>query len=276
MASYHFCFNGVPAIFEELEIGLFQNRATDSVRPIRSIHSHLTWMKHRWYLSKLLQSFQICTVASEQERKLFIHNFSEHKNKVKVIPNCIAMRDYESIEVEPKPLNIIFTGSFQYHPNYEAMIWFVQHVFPKILKQVPKAQLMITGDHANLSLPSTSNITLTGYVEDIKRLISESWVSIAPLLSGGGTRLKILEAMALGTPVVSTSKGAEGLNVNHGEHLLIADSPEDFANHIISLIDDKSLRDRLATSARNLLKNKYTWEKVAYRLNRIAEQALMI
>jgi glycosyltransferase involved in cell wall biosynthesis len=116
------------------------------------------------------------------------------------------LNGYESYQSALVPNQLIFSGSFRYQANYEAMLWFISEVFPKILERVPDAQLIITGDHANLSIPPVSNVTLVGHVSDINTLIASSWVSLAPLLSGGGTRLKILEAMA-GTPVVSTSKG---------------------------------------------------------------------
>ena len=103
------------------------------------------------------------------------------------------------------------------------MQWFVGRVFPLILEQIPDVELIITGDHANLPLPKTQNVTLAGYVDDIKSLVASCDVSLAPLWSGGGTRLKILEAMACGTSVVATSKGAEGLLVQNGRHLLITD-----------------------------------------------------
>jgi glycosyltransferase involved in cell wall biosynthesis len=100
-------------------------------------------------------------------------------------------------------------------------------------------------------------VNLTGYVDDIMSLISKSWCSIVPLRVGGGTRLKILEAMALGTPVVATSKGAEGLDVEDGVHLLIADSPEEFSDAVICLLTDDVLRDRITNNAVRIVREKY-------------------
>jgi glycosyltransferase involved in cell wall biosynthesis len=115
----------------------------------------------------------------------------------------------------------------------------------------------ITGDHADLPLPPADNLALTGFVDDVRPLIASAWVSLVPIRVGGGTRLKILEAMALGTPVVATSKGTEGLDAKHGEHLLIADSPEAFAEAVIRLLQEPGLRRRLADKAYQLVQERY-------------------
>jgi len=258
MAAYYPHFQDVPAIFEECEIGLFHDLAFSSDGKIHIRHA-LTWFKLRTYLSQLLDSFQACTVVSEQERQLLLQNFSKFTNPIEIIPNCLNMDEYMNIKAEKKPNVLIFTGPFKYHANYEAMLWFIGDVFPLILERVPDTHLIITGDHCNLPLPSSKNITLAGYVDDIKMLIASSTVSVAPLLSGGGTRLKILEAMALGTPVVATPKGAEGLDVISGEHLLLANSPAEYADCVIKLLNDENSRLQFARKARILLQEKYNW-----------------
>ncbi len=136
-------------------------------------------------------------MVSEQERQLIARNFPRNNDSIEVVPNCVQVGEYENHQSMLKPNQLVFSGSFRYQANYEAMLWFVREVFPHILEQVPDAHLIITGDRADLPFPSNQNITLAGYVDDIKSLIASSCVSIAPLLSGGGTRLKILEAMAV-------------------------------------------------------------------------------
>ncbi len=261
MAAYYPYFQNVPALFEELEIGLFHDQAFSADGEIRFRHA-LTWFKLRMYLSRLLDSFQACTVASTQERQLLLRNFPGFKKPVEIIPNCLNMDEYKTVRVEKKKDTLIFAGPFKYRANYDAMVWFVGEVFPLILEQIPNTQLIITGDHANLPLPSTKNITLAGHVDDIKSLIASCTVSIAPLLSGGGTRLKILEAMALGVPVVATSKGAEGLNAIDGEHILLADSPAKYTEDIIWLLKDEDFRRQLAKNASFFVRAKYNWGAV--------------
>jgi glycosyltransferase involved in cell wall biosynthesis len=133
-------------------------------------------------------------------------------------------------------------------------------------------QLAITGDHGNLPLPQASNITLTGRVKDVRPLIASSWISLAPIFEGGGTRLKILEAMALGTPVVATSKGAEGLDFEVGRHLFVADAPRDFADAVCRLLKDPGLRRRLSEQASRLVTEKYNWSAVMPRFLSLVER----
>lgn len=262
MASYYPCFKGVPALFEEIELGIFYDQANKVGNLIRRLRRNLTWFKLRRYFSRLLEFFEAGTVASEQERRVFSDYFPKFRKKIEVIPNCINLEDYTGLGITPKPNHLVFSGSFTYEANYEAMQWFVDEVYPRVLEQIPDAHLLITGDHANRALPSMKNITLTGYVDDIKSLIASCSVSIAPLLSGGGTRLKILEAMALGTPVVATSKGAQGLGARDGRDLLVADDPDVFAECIVKILRSRDFRDQLACNASHFIKSNYDWSVV--------------
>ncbi len=258
MAAYAPYFRGLPAVFEEFEIGLFHDQAFSADGRIR-LRRALTWLKLRLYLSQLLSRFRLVTMASERERGLLARNFPRYREAAHVIPNCINVGEYQQVKAQKRTNTLIFSGPFKYRANYEAMTWFVGEVFPLILEQVPDAQLIITGDHENLPLPSLRNVTLAGYVDDIKSLIASCTVSVAPLLSGGGTRLKILEAMALGTPVVATSKGAEGLEARAGEHLLVADEAGKFAEAAVSLLNEAGLRQKLTENAQKLVRARYDW-----------------
>jgi polysaccharide biosynthesis protein PslH len=275
MAAYYPYFQNVPALFDEMEFGLILDNVHSTDRRTRLRHA-FTWFKLRRYLSKLLFSFEACTVVSEQERHLFRENFPVYKKTIEVIPNCMSIDDYKDLRVDPRPNTLIFTGSFRYQVNYEAMQWFTGKVFPLVLDETPDAELTITGDHLELPLPSQKNIRLTGYVSRIGDWIATSAVAIAPILSGGGTRLKILEAMAIGVPVVATSKGAEGLNAVHGEHLFIADSPQDFAAHITNLMSDRALANRIASSARTFVKSNFDRSVVMPRFLNLVEQTAAV
>jgi glycosyltransferase involved in cell wall biosynthesis len=276
MASYFPAFGGLPAIFEEIELGLYLDQAFNDGNWIQQLRLRLTWFKLKRYFLRLLNSFVLCTVVSEREREIFRKNFPRHGNKIEVFPNCVNLDDYQGTDKTVKSCQLIFCGSFRYRPNYFAMQWFVGHVFPLILEKVPDVQLVITGDHANLPLPDTRNIILAGYVDDVKSLIAACSVSIAPLWSGGGTRLKILEAMALGTPVVATSKGAEGLLTENGEHILIADQPEIFAQSVIKILSDKELSDFLSSNALQLVKTKYDWRTIMPKFLAFLQRAIVV
>lgn len=270
MAAYYPHFRGTPALFEELELGLAAEAAGHEADWKRGFRRSLTWLKLRAYLGRLLSRFAGVTVVSEQERGLLRRHFPA-VSRVHVTPNCIDLEAYEGLRPEPACNRLIFTGSFRYQANYEAMCWFVGDVFPRILERMPDVELVITGDHCSLPLPSERNILRVGHVNDVAGLIASSTVAVAPLLSGGGTRLKILEAMACGTPVAATSKGAEGLEARHEEHLLIADDPAGFAACVVRLLEDETLRRDLVARGKQLVSERYDWSRVLPEFERFSE-----
>ena len=270
-AGYGRHFQNIPALFEEVEMGIYHEQLAQADSFKSRLRYRLTLAKQTTYLREILQYFDTCTVVSEPERALVKTAVPDYTN-VELIPNCMNLADYDSVRVAKRPNSLIFTGSFTYHVNHQAMEWFVREVNPLVQAQIPDMQLSITGDHANLPLPPANNVTLTGFVDDIRSWIAASCVSLAPLFMGGGTRLKILEAMALRTPVVATSKGAEGLDVEHGKHLLLADTPQAFADAIVSLLQNPDLYQSIAYHGHQLIAQKYDWPSVTPHFLQIVER----
>jgi glycosyltransferase involved in cell wall biosynthesis len=262
MAAYHDCFAGVPAVFEESELGLFRQSLENGASPIDKARCWLTWTKHSRYMRELVSEFACCSTVSPLERDLLV-KVAPACRKVAVIPNGIDLAAYDGVIPAAEPATLIFAGSLTYHPNYDAMKWFLAGIYPLIRRDVPGVNLKITGHGADLPLPEQPLVVRTGMVPDVRTLVASASVSIAPIRSGGGTRLKILEAMGLGTPVVATSKAAEGLDVENGVHLLIADTEADFASAVARLLTRESLRQRLAAAARELVRLRYDWQVLA-------------
>jgi glycosyltransferase involved in cell wall biosynthesis len=152
-------------------------------------------------------------------------------------------------------------------PNEDAIIFFTKEILPLIREDLPDVSLTVVGRKPSQRLSelvaSETNIKLTGWVEDIRPFLASSAVCIVPLRIGGGTRLKIFEAMSMGKAVVSTKVGAEGLPVRHSEHLLIADDPRAFANSTVGLLRDPARRHELGDAAHQLVEQKYSWAQVA-------------
>jgi glycosyltransferase involved in cell wall biosynthesis len=258
MAAYAPWFAGRPALFEEVEIGVLYEQFARASAVWDRLRYGLTWLKYRRYLARLMTAFHTCTVVSEQERRLLGRALPTPRS-IEVVPNCISLADYAGVDRTRQPYTLVFTGSFRYFANHHAMVWFMEQVYPLIKAALPQTQLMITGDHAGLPLPPARDVTLTGFVDDVRPLIAGAAVSLAPIWQGGGTRLKILEAMALNTPVVATSKGAEGLEAQPGRHLLVADTPPAFAQAVIRLLTDEAQRRAVAEAAFELVREKYDW-----------------
>jgi polysaccharide biosynthesis protein PslH len=261
MAAYYELFSGYPALFEEVELGALYQKYFHTTHSLKRIRQGLMWWKYKKFITRSMDSFKCCTVVSELEKQLLVKT-GVSEEKIKVIPNSIVLNGQSEIFATPEQNSLIFPGSILFYANYDAVSWFLEEVYPIILDRMPNVQLKITGDHQGLSLPYQDNVILTGFVQDVKPLIARSWICLAPIRLGGGTRIKILEAMALRTPVVSTSKGAEGLDVQDNVHLLIADTPEKYADCIIRLLNDPPLRQRIGDNAYNLVKEKYDWAVV--------------
>jgi polysaccharide biosynthesis protein PslH len=271
MAAYAPLFAGTPALFEEVEIALLYEQYTQADSWRGRLRRGLTWTKHRRYLAGLLSHFGAATVVSEIERSLLQRHVADGRPVV-VIPNCVDVGSYAGVTAERQPARLIYTGSFGYYVNYDAMCWYLGEVHPLVAATMPEVEVVITGDHKGLPLPPANNVVLTGFVDDVRPYIASSTISLAPILEGGGTRLKILEAMALHTPVVTTGKGAEGLAVETGRHLLIADTPAEFATAVLSLLRDPAAARRLAANAYELVFTHYNWEVVVPHFLELVEK----
>jgi polysaccharide biosynthesis protein PslH len=161
---------------------------------------------------------------------------------------------------------IVFTGSMDWLPNDDAVRWFLSEILPRIQERLPEASFSIVGREPSRSLVeysrSKKGVTITGTVPDVRPYLSNAKTYVVPIRIGGGTRLKIYEAMAMGLPVVSTSVGAEGLPVNDGEGIIIRDSPGDFADAVIELLRDSDRARDIGLAGARVVRSKYGWDKI--------------
>jgi glycosyltransferase involved in cell wall biosynthesis len=260
---------GALRVLEELELNYIfgQPRVQHSLKG--RLRAHLTALKHRQYVAWLLRDFAAVSVVSEHEAAL-VRNLAPRNLALAVLPNGADIVGCASYAYAPEPDTLIYPGALSYDANLDAMRYFLCAIFPLITRERPNTTLRITGKataEQRAALPALPGVTFTGYVEDIRGLIARSCVEVVPLRQGGGTRLKILEALALGTPVVSTAKGAEGLEVRPGHDLLIADEPRAFAEATLRLLADPDLRARLSAAGRQTVAQRYDWRTIGQRLD---------
>jgi len=273
---YALLVDGVPWVFEEIELASLYDKYAKAPGWVARLRYGLMWWKQTHYVRGLLSRCGGCTVVSEQERELILSISPDYASLV-VVPNGVDLEANTGDFGQPKPDTLIYTGALTYDANFNAMEFFLRDVFPLVKAQRPSVSLRITGKYDGVPverLPLGDGAELTGYLDDIRPAVAQSWICVAPLRVGGGTRLKILEAMALGTPVVSTSKGAEGLKVTHEENILIADDPGDFAQAIVRLLENENLRARLSASGRRLVEGQYSWEMCARQLEQLLCQVV--
>jgi glycosyltransferase involved in cell wall biosynthesis len=181
------------------------------------------------------------------------------------VPNGVDPDAFAPLDVLQRPGRMIFTGLVDYRPNYDGITWFVDEVFPRVRRTHPNAELLIVGQGSPQALDQLRRpgVIATGRVPDLTPYLAEAEVSVIPLRIGGGTRLKLVEAMSMGKAVVSTSLGAEGIDALHGTHVMLADEPASFAEAVSQLLDSADVRHRLGRQARALAMEKYSWSRSA-------------
>ena len=161
-------------------------------------------------------------------------------------------------------MDLVFSGTMDFRPNVDAALWFAQHVLPLIRQEAPDARFVVVGQkpHRRLDvLRGRADVTLTGTVDDVRPYIAEATLYVVPLRMGGGTRFKILEAAAMSRAIVSTRLGCEGFPVEHGQELLIADSPRAFADAVVALLRDPARCAQLGAAARAFV-DAYDWKNI--------------
>lgn len=264
-----------PTVCDDIELITIRDLYTSSASARKRFRNWLTWQKTRRYTADLANRCVVCSVVSEQERAVFMQ-VAPGYDRVHVVPNGVDTTLMEPGLVPPRPNTLIYSGALTYSANYDAMRYFLGDIWPYIKRQEPSASLAITGgtDGVDLSgLAMGDGVSLTGYLPDIRPAVAGAWATVVPLRIGAGTRLKILESMALGTPVVATSKGAEGLEVAHEENILIADGADQFSTQVVRLLRDPILRQRLAENGRRLVVSKYDWSAIGRRFVDLVEYA---
>ena len=243
---------------------------------VRKLYSYIEWKKFQQTEIDLCRKFSACLTTSDHDRDILKR--SSPSLSVQVIPNGVDSTFFRPNKRATSNRNVIlFTGTINYFPNTDGLKYFLKEIFPIIQREIPSIQFVIAGKNPTPEIREYSTdpqIEVTGYVKDIRECFSKASIVVVPLRIGGGTRLKILEAMAMGVPVISTSVGAEGLNLVHKQDILIADTPNQFAREVIQLCRDEVTQQRLAKNGRKLIESKYDWKAIVSSLEQTYENLL--
>jgi glycosyltransferase involved in cell wall biosynthesis len=279
--------------FEFSQMGTYRLDATPSILDVHNIeHDVLRQMAQRGSAARRLfnqleyRKFRREEIAAWQRASCCIATSALDATTIErligrpvsVIPNGVDL-DYfaASPSSESTVPQIVFTGAMRYRPNAEGALWFVENVLPLIQRELPSARFSIVGaDPPPIvrALADRPGVTVTGTVDDVRPWLRDAQIVVVPLLSGGGTRLKLLEAFASSRPVVSTSTGAEGIDAGDDRELLIADEPETFARATIALAQGSHLRTRLTRRALELVRARYQWSAISAQLRVVHEELL--
>ncbi|GMQ78941.1 MAG: glycosyltransferase family 4 protein [Anaerolineae bacterium] len=266
----------VPIVLEQFEVGVIWQRVNKSrgVSKKRRIGAQAILKS---YLQQRLQQVDGVTVPNDEERKIYLSIMQQEKN-LEVVPNGVDIELFQFNDTLMKSNVLVYSGSVMFKANLEAVLYFLKEVLPTIQKVNPRVTLRVTGhvdQAAQKMMADFNSIELTGYLQDVQQAISSAEVCVIPLLTGSGTRLKALEAMALGVPVVTTTLGVRGIDVEDGKHVLIADSPDEFAAAVLMVMEDRKLCSNLAANARKLVEDKYSWDRIGLKLNDFCERIVV-
>jgi len=256
---------GVRTVFDthNLLARMYERFAATARNPLRRGYTTIQWWRMARYEPAILRAVDRVLVCSDLERDLV--RVAGARNAM-VVPNGVDVGAYARNSRSPSDRpTILFTGGLAYAPNAEGVRWFVLEVLPELRRILPRFRLVVVGKGAPPSLSSLAvpgEIEFSGWVEDVRAPLAEADVSVAPLRVGGGTRIKILESMAAGVPVVATRVGAEGIDAQDGASIVLADEPAAMARAIADLAGDAARARRIADSARRLVAERYDWPKV--------------
>ena len=264
--------SGLPRVFDAVDsLALAYRRSISAagVPPAQRLVALHEWLKMRGYEPRVLAQFDRVLVSSPADGDALDRN---GRNTVAVVPNGVDAGHFAFADGPRDGDTIVFLGKMNYYVNVAAMEWFCHHVLPLIRRQRPNARLRIVGRDPSprvVALGADPAVEVTGTVPDVRPYLAGAGVNVCPMVTGSGIQNKLLEAMAVGTPTVSTSIACQALSVEHGREVLIADSPQGFADCVLRLLEDEHLRRELAANARRYVEQQHDWQAIGSRLEEI-------
>ena len=269
---------GVPMVLfqHNVETEIWRRHFETSENPLNKGYLYIDYQRFFKYEKMACGWFDDVLVVSESDGRLLREKYNVKHTTI--IPTGV---DTEYFKPNPdliEPKTIAFVGSMDWLPNQDAVDYFIGDIYPKIKAKAADVRFYIVGRRPpekimNLARQDSS-ITVTGTVDDIRPYVDKARVYIVPIRIGGGTRIKIYEALAQKKAIISTAIGAEGLPLEDGKHIIIADDPDRFADAVLRLLDDDDLNTRIGENGYSLVNEKYSWEKVAGNISRALQEVV--
>lgn len=272
IAYYKNFIKDIPAVLREhnVESLIMQRFYKNQLNPLIKAYAYLQWKKLYRYEIEITRRFDKCIMITEVDRELLHSMASEAKTEI--VTAGVDMEYFKpDATLKRQPHQIVFTGEMAWRPNIDAVTWFCEAIFPSILEEIPDSKFYIVGRNVTPAVKklANENVVVTGRVEDVRPYVHSSTVFVVPLRVGGGMRLKILEAMAMGIPVVSTSIGCEGIKVENKKNILIADNAVDYAVMVIRMMKGEFDIEELVKRGFELIHSNYSWQRIAEQYDRI-------
>jgi glycosyltransferase involved in cell wall biosynthesis len=268
--------NGPALVLDEhnIEYEVFERMHRSERSLARRRFNQLEFRRFRRFEQDWWRRVDACVVTSSREAPAVAGHAPA--TRVEVVVNGVDLDFFRPAAEPPEPRTVVFNGILDYRPNLDAAHYLVEDIWPRVLQRFPDARLRIIGrgHPADLKRLARPGVETLGRVPDLRPHMAAAAVAAVPIRMGGGTRLKVVEGLALGKPMVSTTIGCEGIGVADREHLLLADDAESFAARIVELFERPDLAASLAAAGRALMEREYSWDLGAERLDNLYQDVV--
>lgn len=276
MGAYRFSRRGkTPRLVldeHNIEYDLQRRTAGSADGLMRTVYNSLNWRKLAREEKAAWRRVDGVVLTSDRDQQLLLDN--SRGIPTEVIPNGVDVGQFSASTAAPEPDRLLFFGANNYFPNHDALLYFIDEILPKVLERRPNAKLSIVGPGIQPAIMErqSPHVEVVGFVDDLMPHLERASAVVVPLRIGGGTRLKIVEAMAKSKAIVSTRIGAEGIDLAHERDVLMADTPSDFAAQVVRVLSEPELGARLGKNARLLAEQAYAWTAIVQRLEKFYER----
>jgi glycosyltransferase involved in cell wall biosynthesis len=270
---------GLPSVImaHNIEAIIWERRYKCAESLLARFYMKKQWEKMQWFEMNHLTRFDELIFVSEEDKEYYLKY--GNNTRCNVVDNGVDLEFFRKNEkVQEEKNTLVFVGSLDWYPNIDGIRFFIKEIIPILDSKLKEFKFYVVGRNPDKKftkeLECFDTIEVAASVEDVREYIDKAGVYVVPLRIGGGSRLKILEALSMEKAVISTSVGAEGLNVENNKNICICDSPMEFADKIVELLNDMAERKCLGTRGRELVEKEYSWQNLAKKMDVIWEKAI--
>lgn len=254
-----------------VESHMMLRRANKESNLLKKFYFYQEGIKLRAYEKKICRKFDLNITCSSTDTDRLLQTLPGLK--VATIPNGVDLDYFKPIGLDQYKNSIVFAGGLSWYPNIAAIEFFVKHVWPILIKEIPSVSMKVIGRNPPKWLldfsKKTDNFDVTGFVDDVRPYIDQASIYVCPINDGGGTKLKILDALAMGKAIVANEIACEGINVVEGESVIFAEEPQEFVNKIKMLFGDDELRATIGVKGRALIEKDYDYINIGKKLDKL-------
>ncbi len=289
--SYSLSYSAIPMVWDSVDCisHLFEQSSRSSRSLFGRLVTRFELPRTRWYEAWLVGRFDRVLITSEQDRLAFCDLLQDiapssdghitGMDKISLLANGVDLDYFKPQRITRTPQTLILSGKMSYHANATAALYLVNEVMPLVWDRVPSARVQIVGQNpprqiVELARRHPDRVYVTGTVADLRPYLAQATLAVAPIIYGAGIQNKVLEAMAMATPVVATSKAVSAISVHDGEQVLIGDDPESFSKQVIRLLRNPAQGERLGQNGRTFVEMNHDWHKIAARLEAIYQEVI--